>query len=572
MLSPARDCYSLRLHLTQFPGMTVAGKGTSEALAEASAYGELMEYVQHRVFPGLVFGLMPASSRLFPDETRSDFATLRGESEAVLRALVEGPLDRAPIPRDQGITCVPFYDVRAGTVAHLPIRLLHRACGTNGMCAGNTPAEALVHGISEVMEHFVVKQIYLEGRLRFPAVPESVLRSLEAYLLVEAIRDRGYQVVVKDCTLGGAFPVLGVVLLHPESGRYRLKLGSDPSMELALQRCLTEAFQGIGEGDVPATWMNRIDVAGAPYADGPFVCTEKNRLVQYLRTMTYGTGDVPREALLARGEPRFESAFLEEHASNRERLTFLVERLLADGRDLYVRDTGFLGFPAYRVYVPEMSEWLPLSHEVLAYDGATLRRCLLRLGEISEDDARVCAGLLEWYRANVPAFHVDPQDHVRQWACVRFTRPTDFDHFRNVDLLLSLLHGRAGDPHQALRALNAYLRDGGNVENRHYLSAVAAFLRLRSDGKSVEEVRRELAPRYGDALADEVVRDMADPEETFDDWVLPRCGDCAPCPVSDRCGFEQWRAVTNAIQERMAGTPLDQAALADLFEGPTGSG
>ena len=58
------------------------------------------------------------------------------------------------LSRDKKHYYVPYYDVFNKTLVNLPIDIIFNIISTSGMCAGNTPEEALVQGISEVLERF----------------------------------------------------------------------------------------------------------------------------------------------------------------------------------------------------------------------------------------------------------------------------------------------------------------------------------------------------------------------------------------------------------------------------------
>jgi ribosomal protein S12 methylthiotransferase accessory factor len=563
--SPVPHCHSVQLELREFPGISVAGKGTSLEWALASAYGELMEYIQNRVFPGLLYGLMPADPIIFPDQLTSTFAETWNETRPVLECLIEAPVEVSPVASSKKLERVPWFCVNSGQIEYLPMRLVHLACGSNGMCAGNTPTEALVHGICEMMEHFVVKQIYMGNQVRFPTIPESAVRRSDSYALVEAVQKVGYGVVLKDCTIGGLYPVLGLILLHPESGSYRVKFAADPSFDIALQRCVTEAFQGISTSLSPSSWMNKLNFSTPNFANGQSDSPDKNRLIEYHKTMTFGTGAMPHEFMFAEGEPSFERAFVSEAFSNESALEFLTERLKRDGRRLYVRDISFLGFPTFRVYVPGMSEWQKISHEYLNYDHARLRRCLLTLKEASEEDIRACVDLVEYGRVNFPSFHVQPYDQVRQWACVRFSHPTDFGRFCDVDLLLTLLYNRLGDYSGALRSLQAYLASQPGIKNREYFVGALTYFCLRADGHTVAEAKLDLNNLFGRKVSEELADDLADPAKAFDHWVLPQCGECKSCQVAAACCYDDWAKLTEKIMAKMASVTIDQRDLATLF-------
>ena len=48
--------------------------------------------------------------------------------------------------------CAPFINTKTGKDEYLPTFLVRLALGSNGMSAGNTKEEALVEGISELIE------------------------------------------------------------------------------------------------------------------------------------------------------------------------------------------------------------------------------------------------------------------------------------------------------------------------------------------------------------------------------------------------------------------------------------
>lgn len=63
--------------------------------------------------------------------------------------------------------------------------------GSNGMSAGNTREEALVQGMSEVVERYVQKRIFSD-RPALPDIPEDYLRRFEdIYGMYCAIRESG---------------------------------------------------------------------------------------------------------------------------------------------------------------------------------------------------------------------------------------------------------------------------------------------------------------------------------------------------------------------------------------------
>ena len=49
---------------------------------------------------------------------------------------------------------------------------------------------------------------------------------------------------MKDCSLGGEYPVAGLLMIEKNTGKYGLKLGCHPDFGVAMEITLTEATQG----------------------------------------------------------------------------------------------------------------------------------------------------------------------------------------------------------------------------------------------------------------------------------------------------------------------------------------
>lgn len=136
-----------------------------------------------------------------------------------------------------------YFDVVARKFADLPGNLIFNLCGSNGLCAGNTPLEAICQGVGEVLERMTLKKIYTNPEL-FPNVSDVLLAGLPSLGIKKFLEGKNYQCIIKDCSQSGAFPVVGLLVLDPSRTKYKLSLSSDLNFDIALQRCFTELFQG----------------------------------------------------------------------------------------------------------------------------------------------------------------------------------------------------------------------------------------------------------------------------------------------------------------------------------------
>ena len=240
------ECFSVRLEVDGFPGVGNNGKGISRSFALASAYGEIMERLQNKKLFNKTYGLK-YHHQTFPDEKIDDIVKFSKEHPILMKHLVrdfENEIFFTIFKNYPRMSCFSeYYDVFKEKCQSLPSILINLACGTNGMCAGNSPYEALCHGICEIMERYVSKEI-LFRQLSLPDIPIENIKDQKTMDIIELLKNAGLDVFIKDCTLGGSYPVVGVLLMNKSRTRYQFRLGSESVFSIALERCFTEVFQG----------------------------------------------------------------------------------------------------------------------------------------------------------------------------------------------------------------------------------------------------------------------------------------------------------------------------------------
>ena len=255
-------CYSVRIQADEFNNVGMNGKGVSRVYALASAYGEFMERLQNRNLFFRKYGLKPDKNS-FPDEVTFDSNEFYAKTKHLEELILGFPNDDIKsLIEDEPSTrsCAPFKDLIDNVIEYLPSKFIAFACGTNGMCAGNSEAEALIHGICEIFERYVSKKIVLE-KLLLPEIPFTEVKSEKLLHALKYLKKLNYTIKIKDCTLGGKYPVIGLLVMNKDKTKFQLKLGSDPIFEIALERCLTEIFQGFDlnnfqKGLLPVVWDN----------------------------------------------------------------------------------------------------------------------------------------------------------------------------------------------------------------------------------------------------------------------------------------------------------------------------
>lgn len=561
-----QSCHSVLLSDGELPRLSTSGKGLSRELALASAYGEYLEHVQNAPHPKIParYGLMPERFHA-PDERKLKLGQLVADQGEVIENLCGREF--AEEHADIEVTCLPFYNVAKDRVELLPSELIFHACTSNGWCAGNSAHEAMLQGLGELCERHAILTILRNPDLHLPTVPLKDLEHMHCYAVVQELRERGLRVMVKDCSLGGKLPVLGLLISDPVRSRYLARFASDPVLDVAFQRCLTESFQGVGdlgldEELLPLDWCDStLEGPGFLPHFSPFDYINKNNS-PLVRPLLLNQG----------GQARQGQAFASKFNGNQDAFMRLLKSLQRQGRTLYVRDVSFLGFPAFHLHIPGMSQIDPR----LCATMLTLRPALQRIKEVLLNlpmaaPARIkeCAEALEtiqdrhfylWTKRGLTgALDIMDLRLKPDSACSRF--------FATEHLMAMLFHS-AGEPDKALRHFERYLKQMSDANEKRdwpYLHGCLAYLRLKSDGLDNARLEASLRDNFGSALAATVQRDLGDREDLFSLFKLPQCGDCRVCPIQEECCYPTWCRRCDALRETMKANPRDQQSLRELF-------
>ena len=247
---------------------------------------------------------------------------------------------------ERGICSLPFVRQSDGAVVYFPSNLIDNLFLSNGMSAGNTLAEAQVQCLSEIFERAVKREI-LEGEIALPDVPAEVLAKYPGILAgIQGLEEQGFPVLVKDASLGGEFPVMCVTLMNPRTGGVFASFGAHPSLEVALERSLTELLQGRsfeGLNDLPRPTFESNAV------------TEPNNFVEHFID---SSGVVSWRFFSAKADYDFvEWDFSGQgENSNADEAATLFGILEGMGKEVYMAVYDQLGATACRILVPDYSE------------------------------------------------------------------------------------------------------------------------------------------------------------------------------------------------------------------------
>lgn len=115
--------------------------------------------------------------------------------------------------------------------------------GTNGLAAGNTKEEALVQGISEIFERYGIELFFSHPQFRYyylnPQYFSNYIQNIIA--LIEKLNKK---VFIFDLSYNYQIPVIMIIVQDISKHFYHIHFGSAPIIDIAIERCLTEIYQG----------------------------------------------------------------------------------------------------------------------------------------------------------------------------------------------------------------------------------------------------------------------------------------------------------------------------------------
>ncbi len=566
-------CYALRVSITG-TSMASNGKGTDPVYALASAYAELIERMQNDI---LYIGdlsddaITHAGFLVAPDEKYCSYREIAEMDNAMLHHVMLITMGYIPDPNSDAIVkfiknwtvfnppgdpssavTIPFYSVKKKNIQYLLYDMYSSIYGSNGMCAGNTPEEALVQGLSEIIERHVNKKLITE-RITPPTIPDNYLLKYPGlYRIIQTIRqNRRYKVVVKDCSLGKKYPVVGTMIIDTHKGTFGMKLGVHPSFRIALERTLTEAFQG--RNIESFTRSCRIDFANE-------LINHRDNAVNIAKV---GIGLYPAALLSNEFSYKFTPFMDEQVRSNKVMLQGMINLLIDQGYDLLVRDVSFLGFPSYQVIVPGFSEMYPVDL-TRAKELKTYTALSKTIGNFDQATNEELERIVRYVRFKEFSLLENQMHQIIGRPLVKELPGGK----AQVDFLMALCLYKLGKLNEACRVLRSVAtnHDGVEGEQYYYYNCMADYTKAKSAGIIQEEIQVMLQQIYPQEIAQKVSYQLHELEQVFK-RIYPKfsCWDCANCQAGEYCCYKETEKVLKVLKERYAANPVKQEKLAEIF-------
>lgn len=500
------NVWSLHIRDAHSPMCFTNGKGSTKESALASALGEYIERLSNNHFyAGAFWGedianaafvhypnerwFKPGKGDALPKEILDAYCLKIFNPDGELRGSHLIDTNSGNVQR--GICALPYVRQSDGATVYFPSNLIENLYVSNGMSAGNTLAEAQVQCLSEIFERAVKRDI-LEGEIALPDVPHEVLAKYPGILAgIQELEQQGYPVLVKDASLGGVYPVMCVTLMNPRTGGVFASFGAHPSLEVALERSLTELLQGRsleGLNDLP------------PPTFASEAVTEPNNFVEHFID---SSGIVSWRFFSARSDYAFvEWDFSGEGQHSNAQEAAALFGILADmGKEAYVAVYDQLGAIACRILVPDYSEVYPI--EDLVWDNTNqallFRADILNLHTLNN---KALMALLE----RLENTELDEYGDIATLIGIEFDENTPWGQLTVLELKL-LIQLALQRFEQAQESVAAFLQYNDNtVDRKLFYQAMNAVLEIRLDDElALEDYVVNLRRMFGNDRMDAVI-------------------------------------------------------------------
>lgn len=124
------------------------------------------------------------------------------------------------------------------------LRLLSQIRSSTGMAAGNNFYEAFNQGFSEVLEHYITGLYLYDPYDVYYEIDCNSIKNKRLQESIQAIKDHGTDIHFYDFSYNCGFPVIAGVAINKKSYAINIHFGVFPIFEIALERTITELYQG----------------------------------------------------------------------------------------------------------------------------------------------------------------------------------------------------------------------------------------------------------------------------------------------------------------------------------------
>ena len=232
--------------------------------------------------------------------------------------------------------------------------------------------------------------------------------------------------------------------------------------------------------------------------------------------------------------------------------------LNSKGYKLYVRDNSFLGFPAYHLFIPGLSDINSDLYDIIS--------------EIKNNNDNFYSIKSEYRIPSLSLIEIEKIIEKYKYESVNYIRlfpynDSIYNKFNRL-LLLALLSYKIGKDIDAYNFMKQFLiqKENEGLRQSAYYYCVRDFYYAKSLNINKQDVLSMLSPIYSDNLVEEVMSDLNDRNNVLDNLPLPNCFNCNSCKISKDCRFGIILDIEKVLQKKQNENFRSQKEVMKVFE------
>ena len=244
----------IEIYSNEFKIEQANGKGVSKEYCLASGYAELYERFCAKDKNACVWPFTQKAHEIYGyyyDENEKILSNKEITEPYFVKKFLEdtsinesSELLLCQILTNNTYTGIPYLELNTSKEKYFNPSLIYIINTSTGLSAGNSLEEALNQGISEIFEREINNLFFQDDQNIYYELNQDFF-SDDKKLLIQKIKDKGFDIKFFDLSYINNTPVLCCMLINPFQSNVSFCFGAFPIFEIALERVFTELYQGI---------------------------------------------------------------------------------------------------------------------------------------------------------------------------------------------------------------------------------------------------------------------------------------------------------------------------------------